>query len=118
MTKYAQINEQGTVITVIVAGQEFIDSGVVGNPNTWIQTTEDHNNPTKNIVGIGYTYDSVLGTFTPPKPYNSWLLSEDTNQWYAPVDYPTDGKLYSWDEETISWVEIIPPQPEIVESQE
>lgn len=57
----------------------------------------------KNYAGLGYTYDEVRDAFIPPKPYNSWLLNEDTCQWKAPIDYPTDDKRYVWNEETLSW---------------
>lgn len=60
----------------------------------------------KNYAGIGYTYDPTLDAFYPPKLYNSWILNETTCLWEAPVAYPNDGELYSWDEETISWVPI------------
>ena len=59
----------------------------------------------KNYAGIGYSYDAVRNAFIPPKPFNSWLLDESTCLWNAPVSYPTDGKMYSWDEATTSWVE-------------
>ena len=57
----------------------------------------------KNYAGIGYTYDTQLDAFIPPKPFASWLLNENTAQWEAPVAMPTDGKMYSWDEDTVSW---------------
>ena len=60
----------------------------------------------KNYAGIGYTYDAGRDAFIPPKPYPSWLLNEDTCLWDAPVAYPNDGKRYSWDEATTSWVEV------------
>jgi hypothetical protein len=60
----------------------------------------------KNYAGIGYTYDAVRDAFIPPKPYTSWLLNETTCLWDAPVAYPDDGKRYSWDEATTSWVEV------------
>ena len=60
----------------------------------------------KNYAGIGYTYDAGRDAFIPPKPYASWLLNEGTCLWDAPVAYPDDGKRYSWDEATTSWVEI------------
>ena len=60
----------------------------------------------KNYAGIGYTYDVGRDAFIPPKPYASWLLNEGTCLWDAPVAYPDDGKRYSWDEATTSWVEI------------
>ena len=60
----------------------------------------------KNYAGIGYTYDPVRDAFIPPKPYASWVLNETTCLWDAPVAYPDDGKRYSWDEATTSWVEV------------
>jgi hypothetical protein len=66
----------------------------------------------KNYAGLGYTYDAGRDAFIPPKPYNSWLLNEDTCLWDAPVAMPEDAgtgeppKRYTWDEETISWVEV------------
>ena len=58
----------------------------------------------KNYAGIGYIYDPTLDAFYPPKPYSSWVLNETTCLWESPVAYPDDGKMYSWDEETTSWV--------------
>ena len=57
----------------------------------------------KNHAGIGYTYDSQLDAFIPPKPYNSWILNEDICLWEAPMPYPNDGNQYTWNEETQSW---------------
>jgi len=59
----------------------------------------------KNYAGIGYTYDEDRDAFIPPKPYDSWLLDEDTCLWEAPVPMPEDG-MYTWDEETTSWVAV------------
>ena len=61
----------------------------------------------KNYAGIGFTYDPVRDAFIPPKPYNSWLLNEDTCLWESPVPYPSDGKYYAWNEDTLSWVEAV-----------
>ena len=60
----------------------------------------------KNYAGLGYTYDADRDAFIPPKPFNSWVLNETTCLWDAPVPYPTDGKRYTWDEATTSWVEM------------
>jgi hypothetical protein len=60
----------------------------------------------KNYAGLGYTYDAGRDAFIPPKPFNSWVLNESTCLWDAPVAYPTDGKRYTWDEATTSWVEV------------
>jgi hypothetical protein len=57
----------------------------------------------KNHAGIGYTYDSQRDAFIAPKPYNSWILNETTCNWEAPVAYPTDGQIYSWNEENQNW---------------
>lgn len=56
-----------------------------------------------NYAGIGYTYDEVRDAFIPPQPYPSWALDESTLLWVAPVDYPTDGNQYDWDEDSQSW---------------
>lgn len=60
----------------------------------------------KNYAGIGFLYRQDLDGFVPAKMYDSWILDENTCQWGAPVSYPTDGKPYVWNEETLSWVEI------------
>ena len=59
----------------------------------------------KNYAGIGYTFDEERDAFIPPKPFESWLLDEDTCLWEAPVEYPTDGGMYTWDEASLSWIE-------------
>ena len=60
----------------------------------------------KNYAGLGYTYDTGRDAFIPQKPYASWVLNETTCLWDAPVPMPTDGKRYTWDEATTSWVEM------------
>lgn len=60
----------------------------------------------KNYAGIGYTYDAQRDAFIPPKPFNSWVLDENTCLWNPPTPAPDDGKMYSWNEETTSWVEV------------
>lgn len=57
----------------------------------------------KNYAGIGYSYNQEKDAFIPPKPYNSWVLTEYTCQWVAPEPQPNDGQVYIWDENTISW---------------
>jgi hypothetical protein len=60
----------------------------------------------KNYAGVGYSYDPERDAFIPPKPYESWLLNEDTCLWEAPVAYPEDGETYTWDEESGAWIEV------------
>ena len=59
----------------------------------------------KNYAGIGFTYDEARDAFIPPKPYDSWVLDEDTCLWVAPVPMPEDGE-YVWDEQAGDWVEV------------
>tara|TARA_Y100001951_G_scaffold67708_1_gene54683 strand:- start:100 stop:495 length:396 start_codon:yes stop_codon:yes gene_type:complete len=61
----------------------------------------------KNHAGVGYTYDEDREAFIPKKPYESWILNEDTCQWEAPVAKPDDGKEYTWNESTKNWDEVI-----------
>ena len=109
----------GKVVQVIVAEQKFFDTFVDTSPGTWIQTSYNtrgnvHYLPNidepsgqpglrGNYAGIGFTYDPSHDVFYAPQPFPSWTLNHDTWTWEAPVAYPTDGKLYSWDEDTTSW---------------
>lgn len=115
MSHFAQIDENNIVTNVIVAEQDFIDSGAVGDPSKWIQTSYNTQGGEhklggtplrKNYAGIGYSYDADRDAFLPPKPFNSWVLNEDTCLWYAPEPRPDDGKMYHWDEDTTSWIEL------------
>lgn len=83
--------------------------GVYYTPNTNTPDPDQSKAFRKNYAGIGYTYDDVLDGFIPPKPYPSWLLNTTTGLWDPPVPYPNDGKEYTWDEATQSWVEVPGP---------
>jgi len=119
MSHFAKV-ENGLVTQVIVADQDFINSGALGDPSLWIQTsynTQGGQHPDgrplrKNYAGIGYTYDTARDAFIPPKPYDSWILNEDTCLWNAPVPYPLDGKMYVWRENIRNWVLAPEPVPE------
>ena len=113
MSHFAEIDKNNIVVRIIVAEQDFIDSGVVGNKENWIQTSYNTfrgvhlNNETplrKNYANLGYTYDATRDAFIRPKPFDSWSLNEDTCDWDAPVDYPIDGESYFWDEENQQWL--------------
>lgn len=114
MSHFAKVVDN-IVTQVIVAEPEFFNTYVDNSPGEWIQTsynTHGGQHPEgrplrKNYAGIGYTYDKERDAFIPPKPYASWLLNEETCLWEAPVAYPTDGLLYSWDEDTLSWIEVV-----------
>ena len=104
MGYFAHIDENSVVTTVIVATQEFIDTGTEGDPVYWIETFID-GSFRKQYAGIGYTYDAQADVFISPQPYPSWVLDSNYD-WVAPVPYPEDGKCYEWDESIINWVEV------------
>lgn len=115
MSHFAEIDNNGIVLRVIVAEQAFINSGHVGNPHSWIQTSYNTHGGKhmlngvplrKNYAGIGYTYDADRDAFIPPRPYSSWILDETTCLWTAPVPKPNDDSDYKWDEQTVSWQQI------------
>jgi hypothetical protein len=92
-------------------GIDFINK-LYNTNDIWKQTSYNtnggiHNNGgtpfRKNYAGIGYTYDETRNAFISPKPYNSWILNESTCRWEAPIAYPNDGQLYTWNEETQNW---------------
>lgn len=111
MAHYAKVNN-GIVINVIVAEEEFFETFVDSSPGEWIQTSYNtlgnqhklSGTPLRgNFAGIGYTYDRTNDVFYAPKPYASWILNQSTWLWEAPVVYPTDGNKYDWNESTQSW---------------
>lgn len=63
-----------------------------------------------NYAGIGYTYDSTLDAFYPPRPFTSWNLNTGSYLWEAPVDYPSGDATgsytgsYQWDEDSTNWI--------------
>jgi len=91
-------------------GIDFLTK-LTGYP-VWKQTSYNthggiHNNSgtplRKNHAGIGYTYDETRDAFIAPKPFNSWILNEDTCIWESPVSYPNDDERYTWNELTLAW---------------
>ena len=121
MSHFAKIDKDGIVQRVLVADQNFIDSGAVGDANNWVQTSYNsrggvHYAPNstepdggvalrKNYAGKGYTYDKVRDAFIAPQPFPSWTLDEDSCIWNPPVAHPMDGKgPYKWDEDVGNWV--------------
>jgi hypothetical protein len=120
MSHFAKV-QNGIVTEVIVAEQDFINSGLVGPASEWVQTSYNTRGGVHygedgqpdggvalrgNYAGIGYTYDSAHDVFYAPQPYPSWTLNNTTWLWESPVPYPTDGKMYEWNEEQRNWVEV------------
>ena len=103
MSHFAKIDTDNVVTEVIVAEQDFINSGLVGDSLLWVQTSSNHSFR-KQYAGIGYTYDKVNDVFISPKPYPSWTLDASFD-WQPPTAMPDDGKVYIWNEGTTSWDE-------------
>jgi|LakMenEpi03Aug12_release.lakeMendotaPanAssembly.Ray.scaffolds.fasta_scaffold860129_2 hypothetical protein len=103
MAHYAKI-ENNIVTNVIVAEQDFIESGAAGDPTTWVQTSYN-STIRENYAGIGYVYFPDLDMFVPPKTFESWILDEVNGKWDAPTQKPDGDKNYIWNEESLSWIE-------------
>lgn len=118
MAHFAKMNNENIVEQIIIIsnedlqnlefpesepiGQQFIQS--LGLEGSWLQTSYNHNFR-KNYAGIDYLYDSIRDAFIPPKPYESWILDEETCLWIPPYPSPSPTHSYYWDEDTLSWVE-------------
>jgi hypothetical protein len=127
MSYFAQVVD-GIVVDVIRIEQDVLNTGLWGNPASFVQTSYNthggiyyipNSNPPEpdpdqskalraNYAGIGYTYDSVNDVFYAPQPYPSWTIGPPTWEWQPPVPYPSEGGPYMWDEATQSWVEMPP----------
>jgi hypothetical protein len=124
MSHFAKLDENNIVIFVTVGRQEDDGkeaelsartgdvykqtsyntmNGVYIDPITREPATDQSKAFRKNFAGLGYFYDEALDAFIPPKPYNSWVLDEDTCQWEAPLPRPNDGFTYIWNESQVDW---------------
>lgn len=121
MAHFAELDENNVVTRVIVVGNaDTSDANGVEKEHigaafcerllggTWKQTSYN-GNMRKRYAGIGFTYNEALDAFVPPKPFASWTLNNTTADWEAPVAMPTDGKVYVWNESTLSWDEVSVP---------
>jgi hypothetical protein len=118
MAYFAQIDQDGIVLQVISVsnddapdpapehseplGQAFLAS--LGLEGEWRQTSYN-DTFRKQYCGPGYRYDPQADVFIAPQPYPSWTLDANFD-WQPPLPYPTDGNLYRWDEETLTWVSV------------
>ena len=114
MAHFARLENNVVKQVIVVNNQDILDengqeseqkgidfcSNLLGG--TWVQTSYN-GKIRKNYAGFDYIYDEALDAFIAPKPFASWVLDETTAQWKAPVDYPTDGEMYLWNEDTTSW---------------
>ena len=76
--------------------------------NQVCKRTSYNGNYRKNYAGIGYKYDQERDAFIPPKPFNKWVLNEETCQWESPVPYPDDENQYVWNDNKSEWELIVP----------
>jgi hypothetical protein len=125
MAHFAELDNQGTVLQVIVVdNQKIIDTdgnesesigiefckSLFGSDTNWVQTSYN-GNFRKNYAAIGDRYDQSLDAFIPPKPYSSWIFSEKNATWESPVgpepiltkEERDQGLFYIWNEKTLSW---------------
>ncbi len=118
MAHYAFLNMQN-IVTEVIVGKEETEGPInweihYGNIREQVCKRTSYNTSggvhadngipfRKNYAGIGYTYDETRDAFIPPQPYDSWILNEDSCLWEAPIEYPTDGEKYNWNEETQTW---------------
>ena len=107
MAHFAEIDENNKVLRVLVVdnsqehrGQEFLadDLGLGG---TWIQTSYNVNFRGK-FAAMDDTYDPIADRFIAPSPHLGWVLDAEF-KWQPPVEYPSDGAQYEWDESNLSW---------------
>lgn len=118
MAHFAEIGLNNVVQRVIVVhNNELLDENNVESEQkgadfcrnlfggTWVQTSYN-GTFRKNFAGASYTYDSQRDAFIPPKPFDSWVLNEETCQWQAPKPMPEDDNIYIWNEETQEWVTV------------
>lgn len=109
MSHWAEIDENNIVLRVLVGNNSESDEGEAfmnSLGGTWVKTSYN-GTIRKNFAGIGFIYDFEKDAFIAPKPFESWVLDENTCRWEAPVPYPTDGIMYEWDEETTDWKAIV-----------
>ena len=116
MSHFAQIDDNNRVIQVLVVEQDQIDTGLLGDPSRWIQTSYNTQGGVhlaggtplrKNFAGVGMYYDPDRDAFIAEKPYPSWILDEESCLWQAPVPQPArpdKWSAYIWDEEQVNWV--------------
>jgi hypothetical protein len=92
------------VATTEQAGVDFINK-IYNTRDVWKQTSYN-NNIRKNFAGVGYQYDQTRDAFIPKKPFNSWVLNENTCNWESPIPVPSDAsidKKYQWNEQIQNW---------------
>ena len=126
MAYFAQLDENNIVINVtVVDDKDILDSDgnpqeslgitfcqkILGEDTRWVQTSQT-GEFRKNYAKINEIYDVARDAFREINPlFPSWILNEMTCRWEAPIPYPTDGKIYRWNETDKTWENATPPSP-------
>ena len=104
MSRYWAKVVNNKVVDVIVASEEHIHSGLVGDPVLWIETARGGIGADRgHEAGVGFNYDPDKDIFYPDQPFPSWTLGEDYN-WHPPVQPPPERGCWRWDEVTQQWL--------------
>jgi hypothetical protein len=131
MAYFAEIDENGIVLRVVVIdneqehrGQDFL-SDDLNLGGIWLQTSYNTHGGTyydpgtnepsldqsksyrKNYAGVGFVYDPIRDAFIPPKPFDSWILNEETCWWEPPIPMPKTGGPWQWNEELEDWEQVL-----------
>lgn len=78
MSYFAELNQAGVVLRVIVADSiEWCQSRLGGS---WVETKYDASQR-KNYAGIGFKFDAQIDAFVPPKLIANHKLNPDTARW-------------------------------------
>ena len=110
MAHYAFLDENN-VVTEVIPGVDENELLEGKSPEAWYGEfrgqrcvrTSFNGNIRKNFAVRGFTYDEERDAFISPKPFQSWVLNEDTCKWEPPIPYPQDGGDYGWAEEIGDW---------------
>ena len=113
MAHYAFLDENN-IVTEVIVGIDETETIEGLDTETWYgnfkgqvcKRTSYNSNIRKNYAGTGYTYDITRDAFIPPKPFNSWVLDEDSCLWNSPIPYPDDENRYTWNEPNKTWDEV------------
>ena len=132
MAHFAKLDENNVVTQVIV-----VDNKDITDPHTgvedeilciafckkllggkWVQTSYN-SSIRKRYAGVGYSYNAGLDAFVAPKPFESWVLNNETADWESPVGPAPElteaevaaGSRYQWDEENGEWNLVTPEAP-------
>jgi hypothetical protein len=120
MAHFAEIDENNIVLRVIVAEQEFIDSGELGDPSKWIQTSYNTRAGVHQLGGIpfrknyavpGMIWDASRDAFYVPQPSPRFTLNEETCTWEFPPKPEGDTRRYMYNFRLDKWELLVNPRP-------